>query len=50
MINLHFGIPHRHDAGRDDVQVLYNVTALQTQFYSSQNDLGPNVITQLSQV
>ena len=50
VINLHIGIPHRHDAGRDDVQVLYNVTAMQTQFYSSQNDLGPNVITQLSQV
>ena len=50
VINLHFGIPHRHDAGRDDVQVLYNVTALQTQFYSSQNDLGPNVITQLDQL
>ena len=50
VINLHFGIPHRHDAGRDDVQVLYNVTALQTQFYSSQDDLGPNVITQFSQL
>ena len=41
VVNLHFGIPHRHDAGRDDVQLLYNVVALQTQFYSSQNDLGP---------
>ena len=30
--------------------MLYNVTALQSQFYSSQNDLGPNVINQLSQV
>ncbi|MBV8066358.1 MAG: TonB-dependent receptor, partial [Candidatus Eremiobacteraeota bacterium] len=50
VVNLHVGIPHRHDAGRDDVQVLYNVVALQTQFYSSQNDLGPNIITQLSQV
>ena len=29
--------------------MLYNVVALQTGFYSSQNDLGPNVITQLSQ-
>ncbi len=50
VVNLHIGIPHRHDAGRDDVQLLYNLVALQTQFYSSQNDLGPNVITQLSQV
>jgi hypothetical protein len=50
VVNLHIGIPHRHDPGRDDVQVLYNVTYLQTQFYSSQNDLGPHVITQLSQL
>src|SRR5580700_7552070 len=50
VVNLHFGIPHRRDGGRDDVQVLYNVTGLQTQFYSSQNDLGPHVITQLSQL
>lgn len=49
VVNLHIGVPHRHDAGRDDVQVLYNVVALQTQFVSSQNDLGPNVITELSQ-
>jgi hypothetical protein len=49
VVNLHIGIPHRNDAGRDDIQVLYNVVALQTQFYSSQNDLGPNVITELSQ-
>ena len=49
VLNLHFGIPHKRDAGRDDVQVLYNVVALQTQFYSSQDDLGPNVITELSQ-
>jgi hypothetical protein len=50
VVNLHVGIPHRNDAGRDDVQLLYNVTALQSQFYSSQNDLGPHLINQLSQV
>jgi Carboxypeptidase regulatory-like domain/TonB dependent receptor len=50
VINLHFGIPHKRDAGRDDVQLLYNNVALHTQFYSSLNDLGPNVITQLSEV
>ena len=49
-MNLHIGVPHRHDAGRDDIQLLYNVTALQSQFYSSQNDLGPHVINQLSEV
>lgn len=50
VVNLHFGIPHRRDAGRDDVQVLYNVTSMETTFYSSQNDLGPHVITELSQL
>ena len=50
VINLHFGVPHRHDAGHDDIQLLYNVAGLDSQFYSSQNDLGPHVINQLSQV
>ena len=40
-LNFHFGIPHKHDAGRDDVQVLYNIIALQSQYYSSLNDIGP---------
>ena len=35
VVNLHIGIPHRRDAGRDDVQLLYNVIALQSQYYSS---------------
>ncbi len=48
--NIHIGVPHHRDAGRDDIQVLYNVTSLQTQFYSSQNDLGPHIITQLSEL
>ncbi len=50
VVNFHIGIPHHHDAGRDDIQLLYNVTAMQTQFYSSQNDLGPHVISELSQL
>ncbi len=48
--NFHFGIPHRHDSGRDDVQLLYNVTSLQSQFYSSPNDIGPNLVLQLNQL
>lgn len=48
--NFHFGIPHRHDGGRDDVQILYNVTALNTGFYSSANDIGPNLLPQLNQL
>ena len=38
--NFHIGIPHRHDAGRDDVQLLYMSSANFTQFYSSLNDAG----------
>src|SRR5580698_1717425 len=48
--NIHIGIPHRHDGGRDDVQVLFNVTALQSSYYSSQNDLGPHLVQQLNEV
>jgi hypothetical protein len=39
--NFHVGIPHRHDAGRDDVQVLYMSSANYTQYYSSLDDAGP---------
>ncbi len=48
--NFHIGIPHHHDAGRDDVQLLYNIVALQSQYYSSANDIGPHLLTQLNQV
>jgi hypothetical protein len=50
VVNVHVGIPHRHDPGRDDVQLLYNVVALQSQFYSSANDIGPHLIQQLNEV
>ncbi len=38
--NLHFGIPHRRDAGKDDIQLLYSASALFSTVYSSQNDIG----------
>jgi len=38
VFNFHFGIPHRKDAGRDDVQILYDVASLWTWFYNSPND------------
>jgi hypothetical protein len=38
--NFHIGIPHAHDAGRDDIQILYDVEALQNQFYNSANDIA----------
>jgi hypothetical protein len=50
VINLHFGIPHRRDAGRDDVQVLYDNNMLLSQFYSSANDIGPHLVLQLNQL
>jgi hypothetical protein len=36
--NFHIGIPHRYDAGRDDIQILYDNEMLQNQFYISAND------------
>jgi hypothetical protein len=38
--NFHVGIPHRHDVGRDDVQLLYMSSANFQQDYSSVNDAG----------
>lgn len=38
VINLHIGIPHKNDAGRDDVQLLYNNEFLKNQFYYSADD------------
>ncbi|HZZ64778.1 MAG TPA: TonB-dependent receptor, partial [Candidatus Baltobacteraceae bacterium] len=36
--NLHFGIPHKNDAGRDDIQLLYDVSFLRTQYPTATND------------
>ncbi|HTU81749.1 MAG TPA: TonB-dependent receptor [Candidatus Acidoferrales bacterium] len=49
VFNFHIGIPHRHDGGRDDVQLLYDNDSLLSQYYSSQNDIGPNVVQQLNE-
>ncbi len=38
--NVHIGIPHHHDAGRDDVQILYTDEALKNQIYLSGNDVA----------
>lgn len=38
--NFHFGIPHHHDAGRDDLQFLYDVGAAHSVWADSINDLG----------
>ncbi len=39
--NTHFGIPHKNDSGRDDVQLLYMSSATFQQYYSSVDDAGP---------
>ena len=38
--NFHFAIPHKHDSGRDDIQLLWDSGYLQNQFYTSTNDAG----------
>ncbi|MDQ2865030.1 MAG: TonB-dependent receptor [Candidatus Eremiobacteraeota bacterium] len=35
IINLHFGIPHHNDGGRDDVQLLYDGESINNAFYQS---------------
>ena len=37
--NFHVGIPHRFDAGRDDVQMLWDSESLRNTFYSTTNDI-----------
>ena len=38
VVNMHLGIPHKHDGGRDDIQILYNPVALLSEYYSGVND------------
>jgi hypothetical protein len=38
VVNLHFGIPHHNDGGRDDVQLLYSNSMLNTSVYDSAAD------------
>ena len=39
VVNFHVGIPHRFDAGRDDVQLLWDSESLHNLFYSTTNDI-----------
>ncbi|HTX60647.1 MAG TPA: TonB-dependent receptor [Verrucomicrobiae bacterium] len=50
VVNLHIGIPHKRDSGRDDIQILYDNDMLLSQYYSSANDIGPNLVYQLNQL
>jgi hypothetical protein len=38
--NFHFGIPHKKDAGKDDIQLLYSVGSQKSTYYNSFNDYG----------
>ena len=40
IMNLHFGIPHKIDSGKDDIQLLYDNTYLHNTYYSSASDWG----------
>jgi len=40
VVNLHFGLPHRGDSGRDDIQLLFSNSLLRSPYYSSFNDWG----------
>jgi len=40
IVNLHFGIPHKNNPGRDDAQLLYVTGSIFTNYYSSSSDLG----------
>ncbi len=40
IINLHFGVPHHGDPGKDDIQLLYDVSYLNNLYYSSASDWG----------
>jgi hypothetical protein len=40
VFNLHFAIPHKDGIAKDDVQLLFVNSDIQSQFYSSPDDLG----------
>ncbi|MGZ6217268.1 MAG: TonB-dependent receptor domain-containing protein [Vulcanimicrobiaceae bacterium] len=40
VVNLHYRIPHRKNLGQDDIQGLYVVGNIFTNWYSSANDIG----------
>ena len=40
VVNLHIGIPHHNDAGRDDIQLLWDDEALKNQFNYGANDFA----------
>ncbi len=47
--NFHFGIPHKNDAGKDDVQILYTNSSEFRSYYSSVDDAGAPLVNGLVQ-
>jgi hypothetical protein len=43
VINLHFAVPHHNDAGKDDIQALYDVSYQPTYFFNSIADMLPSI-------
>ena len=46
--NFHFGVPHKSDGGKDDVQLLYTSSAQYRQYYSGVDDGGQAVYAKAS--
>lgn len=40
VFNFHFGLPHKNDGGKDDVQLLYTSSTFHTAYAESINDIG----------
>jgi hypothetical protein len=47
IVDLHFGIPHKSNGLRDDIQALWMTSENVNQYYSSINDFGRNVLQAL---
>ncbi|HVR45772.1 MAG TPA: TonB-dependent receptor [Candidatus Binatia bacterium] len=47
IVDLHFGIPHKSNGLRDDVQALWMTSENLNQYYSSINDFGANTLQAL---
>jgi len=40
IFNFHFGVPHKHDGGKDDIQLLYDNSSYHAAWADSLNDMG----------
>ncbi|MBV9270692.1 MAG: TonB-dependent receptor, partial [Candidatus Eremiobacteraeota bacterium] len=47
VVNVHFGLPHKTGNLRDDVQLMYLTSEVVAGYYSSANDLGHDVVSQV---